>query len=363
MKRLIQNIWVFLSFLASIGLLLSYLSVYINPASFWAMGLMGLAYPILLLINWCFLVYWIFRWKLEVLIPLLAIVIGIGHFSNFFQFPFGKQTCRKAETIKILSYNVLFFQLFAWADEPPTDKKIIKFIAEENPDIFCLQEFYTQKGKLSENDFRKQFSNYKSHIHYIVKRKESSYGIVTMTKYPIVKKGEIRFENSANACIYTDVLYNDDTLRIYNIHFQSLRLKERNLRFLSDQKFRKESQKMDEIKDISLRYRDAVIKRSEQVALVNKHIEQCKYPVVVCGDFNESPISFNYRTMRSNLNDAFVEAGRGVGHTYRGLIPSLRIDFILFSEQFRACSYVCPHKDYSDHYPILSKLIFEKKQS
>lgn len=357
MKRVLSAIWIFFTFLAAIGLVLSYLSVYVNPSAFWFFGLLGIAYPAILLANWFFLVYWIFRWKWEVLIPLIAITIGISHFANFFQLPFGKESCNGEETVKVLSYNVHFFQLLSWSEEPPMDKKIFKFISSEQPDIFCLQEFYTATGKLSEKDFRSQFKSYNTHINYIVKRKQSAYGLVTMTKYPIVRSGEVKFENSANACIYTDIVYNSDTVRIYNIHFQSLRLKERNLRFLSDQEYRKGSQKMDEIKDISFRFRDALIKRAQQVNKVKTHIEKCKYPVIVCGDFNESPISYNYRAMRKKLDDAFVDAGRGVGHTYKGLIPSLRIDFILYSKTFKACGYTCPHKDYSDHYPIAAKLV------
>ncbi len=346
---------VFVSLLLGLALVFSYLSVYVNPQFFWLFGIVGLGYPILLLLNLFVLVYWILRWKWEVLIPLVAILLGINHFSSFFQFPFGKGSITSKDDVKILSYNVNLFKLYHWSNEEPTFNKIFDFIRNENLDIVCLQEFFVVKGKLTEKQVREKIG-YNSHVGYIVKRKESGYGLATFSKYPIVNTGEIKFENSANACIFTDVLVNGDTIRIYNNHLQSVRLKERNINFLINQSYRKDSQKMDEIKDISFRFRDALVKRAQQVELVTEHIMKSPYPAVVCGDFNESPISYNYRQMRKNLDDSFTEMGSGVGYTYRGFIPSFRIDFILYNPEFVATSYRSPKVNYSDHYPIISTI-------
>jgi endonuclease/exonuclease/phosphatase family metal-dependent hydrolase len=113
---------------------------------------------------------------------------------------------------------------------------------------------------------------------------------------------------------------------------------------------------MEEIKDISFRFRDALKKRAKQVEIVTNHILNSPYPVIVCGDFNDSPISYNYRQMRRNLNDAFIEAGAGVGHTYKGFFPSFRIDYILYNQEFKATSYSSPRIVFSDHYPVVATL-------
>ncbi|PKP36437.1 MAG: hypothetical protein CVT98_07925, partial [Bacteroidetes bacterium HGW-Bacteroidetes-15] len=212
--------------------------------------MVGLAYPMLLLINVAFLVYWIVRWKKAFLIPLIAILVGISHFSSFFQFPFGKKIDANESDIKIISYNVNLFQLYSWSKEPPTHNQIFSFIKEEDADIVCLQEFYVVNDKFPERQARAQLDG-SLHIGYITKRQNSGYGLATYSKYPIVNSGEIKFENSANASIYTDILVGEDTIRVYNNHFQSLRLKERNINFLLNQNFRKDTQKMDEIKDLS----------------------------------------------------------------------------------------------------------------
>lgn len=356
LRKLVDIALQFLTVLLGLLLLLAYLSVFVKPTVFWFFGLLGLAYPVLLLLNLAFLVYWIIRWKWVFLYPTFAILLGISHFANFFQFPYGKGNQQESkDEITVVSYNVNLFQLYTWAKKPPTNNKIFTFLSNQNADIACLQEFYVVNNKFSERDAKAALS-YNVHIGYINKGKKSGYGLATYSRYPIISTGEIRFENSANACIYSDIVIGPDTVRVYNNHLQSLRLKQNNLNFLKNQTAGSNSHAVDEIKDISYRYRDAVQKRAQQVAMVLEHIEQSPYPVIVCGDFNESPISYNYRKMRQDLNDAFVEAGAGVGHTYKGFFPSFRIDYILYHPNFTATSYSSPRVDYSDHYPVVATL-------
>jgi len=355
LRKFVDIVLQVLTLVSGLSLLLAYLSVYIKPTVFWFLGLVGLSYPFLLLINVAFLVYWIIRWKWFFVYPTLAILLGVSHFANFFQFPFGKNRVINDNDLKIVSYNVNLFQLYSWAEEPPTYSGIFSFIRNENPDIVCLQEFYVVSDKFTEEQARDALS-YDVHIGYITKGQRTGYGMATYSRYPIVNSGEIKFENSANASIYSDILIGTDTIRVYNNHLQSLRLRESNLNFLHNHSNRKDSQTMDEIKDISFRFRDALRKRAQQVELVINHILSSPYPVIVCGDFNESPISYNYRKMRQNLNDAFVEAGAGVGHTYKGFFPSFRIDYILYNPKFFATSYYSPKVYHSDHYPVVATL-------
>lgn len=359
MRKIVKIILIFFSSLTALLLLLTHLSVYINPEFFWPFALLGLAYPALVLLNFLFLVFWATRWKIHFIAPLLAFLIGVGSFVNFFQFPFGKKEIEPNNGLKIMSYNVNLFQLFAWSKEQPTYNDIFSFINEEDPDIICLQEFYTHNKRFSETDAQGRL---KSHVHigHILKNENTAYGLATYSKYPIIKKGTIRFENSFNACIYTDILIDSDTLRVYNTHFQSLRLKEHNLNFLMNQGYLKNAQPWYEIKDISIRYRDALKKRAQQVNMVTGHILSSPYPALVCGDFNESPISYNYHKMRKHLDDAFVDAGVGMGHTYRGFTSFFRIDYILYHKSYKAVKYRRPKVEFSDHYPIIATL--EKKE-
>ncbi|MFA5649018.1 MAG: endonuclease/exonuclease/phosphatase family protein [Bacteroidales bacterium] len=360
MRKFIDRILRFFTLLAGFFLLLSYLSVYAEPTLFWYLGFIGLLYPFILLINVAFLVYWIARWEWFFLYPALLIIIGLSHFANFFQFPFSKNNLETDSDLKVISYNVNLFHLYSWSKEPPTFNSVYAFLRSESPDIVCLQEFYVDSIQFTENDARQMFK-YNAHFGYIVNRPKSGYGMATYSRYPIVDTGELKFDNSANACIFTDILVGNDTLRVYNIHLQSFRLEERNLNFLLSQEYRKESQTMDEIKDISFRFRDALRKRAHQVDKVTEHMFSSPYPVIACGDFNESPISYNYHRMTKQLNDAFVEAGVGVGHTYKGFFPSFRIDYILYNPKFTATSYSSPKIYHSDHFPVVTTLAKKKE--
>ncbi|MDX9853690.1 MAG: endonuclease/exonuclease/phosphatase family protein [Tenuifilaceae bacterium] len=362
MRRFLHSILVLTNLVFALGLLLSYLSVYISPEKFWLIALVGLAYPFLLIINIFFLAYWIFRWKIEFLIPLVAILLGIAHLSSFFQFPFGKSDLdkdSKSTQVKVISYNVNLFRLYSWSNKPATHKDVVNYVKQEKADIVCFQEFYITNDKFSQADAKKAMGM-NAHIDYIVKRKTNGYGIATFSRYPIINRGDIKFENTANSCIYTDIKVGKDTIRVYNIHLQSLRLKERNLKFLlNNQAAKNKNQTMDEIKDISFKLRDAFIKRAQQVDLVSNHMAKCKHPIIVCGDFNDSPVSYSYKKMRRGLNDSFIQAGVGIASTYSGLMPSYRIDYVLNSDALNAVKFNSPKLEYSDHYPVV--VTFSKK--
>jgi len=352
MHKFLHRTLVIICLIFAVGLLLTYLSVYVNPVKVWFLALIGLSYPVLLIINLLFLIYWIIRWKRLFLIPLFAIIIGASHLLNFIQLPFSNKTEDINPDIKILSYNVNLFRLYTWSDKSPSFSKISEFVKENGIDLACFQEFYLVNGKLSEKMTQNQLSM-NSHIELIIKTNNTGYGIATFSKFPIINKGEIQFNNTSNACIFTDIKVGIDTIRIYNCHLQSLRLKERNLSFLLKQSHKEESNTVNELKDISFKFRDALKKRAQQVNMIMGSVVKCPYPVIICGDFNDSPISYTYHEMTRNMLDAFKEVGKGFANTYVRFFP-YRIDYILYSKDLKAVSFSSPRVDYSDHYPVLS---------
>ena len=371
MKRLIYRILVFINILLASVLLLSYLSVHISPARFWMFAFLGLAYPYLLTLNILFSIFWLIFLKKEFLLSLVVILLGWNQMANHIQIHFGRNeeqlqissTSRQERIdqglIKVLSFNIHAFNLYNWNKDPSTLNSILNFIRDEDPDIICLQEFFAEKyGKVTLNDVYRALKKtpYK-HIYYTFGGKSNGrYGIATFSSFPVTGKGVIRFENTLNACIFTDILAGNDTFRIYNNHLQSIYLDKRNYLLLDSISLKYNEKQINELKDISFRIRRAFVKRALQADKISEHLRNSPYPVIICGDFNDTPSSYTYHKLRNGLTDSFSEAGSGSGNTYSGKFPSFRIDYILHDKELETLYFKRIKTGLSDHYPLISIL-------
>lgn len=361
------------------GLILSYLSVYINPKDLWIAALFGLAYPYLLVLNLIMIIYWSVQLKKEILISLITILIGWNNLQNFIRPPVlsnlnSNRRESKTEYLKdtgntvmidFLSYNVRLFNYYKWLETPDAKDGILRLISERKPDILCLQEIFLtgEKGTLTIDSLRNKTGKAPfSHVTWALsKNGKKNYGIATFSRFPIVNKGDIRFPNTINLSIFTDVKINNDTIRIYNNHLQSVRLRKKSYSFLKTLNNIDEEETIDEIKDISFRLKHAFTLRAKQAKVIARHIKNSPYPVMVCGDFNDTPVSYSYHKIRGKLKDAFVESGTGIGNTYLGRFPSYRIDYILHSDNIKSSHFKTIRVNYSDHYPVTCNLYLISK--
>ncbi|MBI3501144.1 MAG: endonuclease/exonuclease/phosphatase family protein [Bacteroidetes bacterium] len=368
MKRL-KNIFSFLIrivyFIFLISLLLSYFAPYANPKSFWIFAFFGLAYPYLLLINVLFLIWWIIRWKKLYWISLVIILIGWNNMKNLFHFGNGIEN---EKGIKVLSYNVRNFDLYNWSGNKETRNKIFSFLKNESADIVCLQEFFQgDSGYFETLDTVIKVTNaIDNHIKYtLTRRKTDHWGIATLSKFPIVFKGKVPFKyKSNNICIFSDMKIGDDTVRVYNMHLQSISFTYSDYKFIEALKENNDTLDVEDIeiasKNILRRIKRAFIKRTTQAEKIIEHINTCKYPVIICGDFNDTPFSYTYHLFAEKYQDSFMESGSGSGNTYIGDFPSYRIDYIFHSLQFTSSNFEVHSEELSDHYPI-STIITKKE--
>lgn len=358
MKVFIDKIIKLLNYILGGALLLAYVSVYVSPELFWPMAFLGLVFPFLVIANILFGIYWIISKKWFFLLSLIILLIGIKPISLIYQMNFsGKdkiQTSQSQEEITLLSYNVRLFNLLGNSEFGEDQKELFSLIRENNPDIVCFQEFYTsEKKKFNLDTISKYLPDLKyNHILWLSQDSNYKYGIATFSKYPIVKKGHIDFGKSLNAAIFSDILIDRERFRVYNNHLQSIRFKNNNYQFISNQSQYSDRRRLKEIRDISSRLKNAFIKRSKQAQEISASINRSAYPVIVCGDFNDTPVSYTYHTISFGLNDAFVEAGTGLGITYKGKFPSYRIDYILYDDAFEVNGFDIIRKPLSDHYPV-----------
>lgn len=369
MRKILSSILFYINIFAGIALFLSYLSTHISPARIWILAFFGLAYPYILIVNLIFVVFYIIKRNRKFLFSFIIILLGIDHLNAFIPVRPGRIFKKSGEVktvnqIKILSFNVRAFNIYEWYSDPHISKSILNLVRSERPDIICLQEYYAgSHPDHKSEDILKLFSNTPFHfIHQSNQDPYSGYGIATFSKYPIINKGSISFPRTVNKSIYIDVNLNHDTVRIYNNHLQSVSFHRRNLAFLDTLKFNYDEKDFREIKDISLKLRKAYVIRSRQVDSISCHIRKCPYPVLVCGDFNDTPVSYAYNKMTTGLHDAFISAGKGIGNTYYGLFPSLRIDYILHSEEFNPRIFDRIKIKLSDHYPIMCTFDLKKQE-
>lgn len=330
----------FLNILLAISTFAGYLLPFLAPGKFPILSVLTLGLPFLLMMNILFFFYWLLQVRKQIFLSALVLLIGIGFMSKWYKF--SSQNLPESETdFTLMSYNVRLFNKYKWLDNDSVLPHITKFVKEENPDILCIQEF----SDLGE----KEFTNYQyKTIHYL--NKSNTFGHAIYSKSPIINNGIIRFENSNNNVIFADIKKGNDTLRIYSMHLQSIQITNDIAQIENDL-----NQEKSEI--IFKKLSTAFTKQQEQARVLKEHKAECKYPIIICGDLNNSAFSYVYRNVKGNLNDAFEQAGKGFGKSYHFKYYPARIDYIFSDKSLKVKEFRTFNKiGLSDHYPIKARL-------
>ncbi|HVI43665.1 MAG TPA: endonuclease/exonuclease/phosphatase family protein [Chitinophaga sp.] len=336
---------------------------YISPAWFWPISFITLAFPFLLLILVIFLIGWLFFNYRYALLSLIAILLGWKSISAFvaFHMPSGNIPATTAESITVMSYNVSQFGLYRERDSKYTRQAMFALIKKQELDIACFQDYYTSEKK---NDFnnREDISRemklpYRFFSSDFNRDGMQHWGSIIYSRYPIIASDKVKMSDGplSESLIYADVVKGDDTIRVVNMHLESYRFNEKDYKAIRKIK-NQEDTGLIATKSIMQKMREAYIRRSQQADIVGGFIRQSPYPVIVCGDFNDTPASYTYFTIKGNLQDAFLQKGLGVGRTFSGLAPTLRIDYIFVSKDFKVNSFRRISSDLSDHYPVIANI-------
>lgn len=334
-------------------------TAYISPVKLHVFTFAGFLFPLFWGLNILTLIWLFFRKSVLLVIPLLALMVSWGHWNNSFQIK-GKTIEDESELerpLRIMSYNTHMFDYYNHSGLDGAPGEIFKFILQQNPDVICFQEFYTsfKNKKYSPTQIVAHFRKYGyRHIEYSKQNKgNTGYGLATFSRYPITNTEAIKFKNSRNMAIYSDINVNGKIIRVFNNHLESIGFKDGELSVLDSLDIRMSDKQRQGLRNISRKLNRAFVMRSDQAEALSRHISNSTYPVIVCGDFNDTPVSYVYRTMRGDMKDAFREAGAGFGGTYNGKLPSFRIDYIFHSQQFDTYNFKRFPLKYSDHYPIM----------
>ncbi len=233
-----------------------------------------------------------------------------------------------------MDYNVHLFNVYGSLANDSIPLKISEFVAANNPDIVTFQEYADEEINLFDFPYK-----------YIELGNKKKFGQAIFSKYRIINKGTLQFENSFNNAIFVDIIKLNDTLRIYNLHLESFGIEVNSINLNE-----KES------KRLLHRLSTSFVKQQGQVEKFISHRENCNYKVITCGDFNNTAYSWAYRNIKGNSNDTFLEAGQGFGETYSFQQYPLRIDFILVDKRIKVNEHQNFNVNLSDHEPILAKL-------
>ncbi|MBK0381522.1 endonuclease/exonuclease/phosphatase family protein [Pedobacter sp. SD-b] len=362
-NSLLQKAILFFNFLAIFCLVLSYLATIVDPEKLWYFTLFGLAYPFILLSNLLFFLIWLLLKRWYFMYSLIFILIGYQPLTRTFGFRLSKSETfdMDTNTIKLMSYNVHYFKKFGYDLDTTTRSKVLRLIKEQQPDIIGFEEFFTRKkGKYDLKDSLLKILNTKEFYYSTaVDNDYESTGVAIFSKYPIIKTGDIVLDSldTGNQGVFADVKKGEKVFRVYAVHLASISFQPEDYNFLNEVKSDiKSSKDVISSKRIVKKLKTAFIKRSNQVKIIKQHMNNCKTPYIVMGDFNDTPASFALTQMNKGLKNAFQEKGRGLAITYNGDFPNFQIDYILASPQFNINSYQIIKKSLSDHYPIRSNV-------
>ncbi|CAM1372054.1 Endonuclease [Tenacibaculum litopenaei] len=330
---ILNSLLFFINSVLATALLLSYFLPYISPVGIPYLTIVSLFVPLLVLLNLGFVIYWLIKLHKNTLLS--GVVLLLGWFMAPPLIKFSNQELILTDDLKVMSFNVRMFNYYGWNKDSTIEQQIYDFVNNQSPDVLALQEYYQSNT----NNIRLPFKYVKT------KSKSDKFGLAIYSKFPIINSGSLDFKDSANNCIYIDIVKQKDTIRIYNVHLESLKINPKKENFGEQNSER-----------LLKRLANGFKKQGNQTLQVLSHKNSWTGKEVLCGDFNNTAYSWVYKQLSKDRKDAFIERGIGMGKTFRYLYP-MRIDFILSDKSstvnhFKTFNQV----KLSDHYPIMSRM-------
>lgn len=343
--------------------LLSCLAPYVKPTDSWFISLLGLFFPVFLIFLIGFVFFWLFAKPKMILLPLIVLVFGYTSIIVFWGFnsSAGFKQEKNPADIRIASWNVARFLEWKRNDSEKSRirLKILDQIKNQNADILCLQEFFYSPDAEFYNNIREIQAMGYSHFYFSndPDGDKQFIGCIIFSKYPMIDTGLVRYfrPSMPEALIHADIKIGKDTIRVFATHLQSVQFRKKDYDAINDLKSVEDSFYINS-KTVLSKLRKAMKYRSTQADVVRQILDDSPYPVIFCGDLNDTPNSYTYFTIRGNMQDAFLEKGFGIGRTFRSISPTLRIDYIFHDGHFKVQQFDRIVKNLSDHFMILADL-------
>lgn len=377
MKKALKLTGLFFSILITVLYLISCLTPYISPEHFSAATLFSLAYLPLLIVYVLTIAIWFFVKKKTALLLFILLFAGYKNFGATIAFNIIHSKWKPEKdknSVRVMCWNVNYLgNPWIISDTPGARRrKLIEYIGTIQPDILCVQDFYTIEAGTAEKSFRDNVNELyaagkflQHYFSYVYEYDGTNYcdktGVAIFSKFPIADTGSFSTDGhrKAGKAGYIDLLIDKKMLRIYVAHLSSMQLWPNTSGDSGIDYVRGDSTKKRVSTILSkLNYYDKVHAREAKV--IKKELNKSPYPFLFSGDLNSVPSGYVYHTLKKGLKDAFLEKDLGVGGTYNRVFPKLRIDVLLHSKETEVTQYNRPAINLSDHYPIIADIRWKK---
>lgn len=336
MKKLgcIGSLIFYLNSLVVFLLLLSFVLPHLPPSKFPTISVLSLGVTPLILLNILFMLYWGLRFRKQFLLSLIVLILTSINFASFIKFGKIEAMPVDVSSVRVATYNVRLFNQYESKEKKEQTPEIFKeYLETVKPDILILQEFYNNKN-IDLSAYPYKYIDYND--------SKNIFGHAIYSRFPIVDQGNFAFENSSNNSLWADIKIDKDTLRIYNAHLQSMRITAR-VAYLKEVGTEVVKNKIS----------DAFSKQENQIKELRAHFDATpNRKKIIAGDFNNTPFSYTYKKISSNMKDAFLEKGSGLGSTFYFDGFPLRIDYLLVTPDIKVKSFFTEKTTFSDHHSV-----------
>jgi len=371
LRNFTRRLFIILNILAVILFLLACANSFLHPGKWWLISLLGLIFPLLLLLVLAFFISGLFisHYRYWSLLSLTALLIGWTNIRSFVALHPGKAftVAKPPSALRVMTWNVRSFDEYITRKKGASGHRIkmLDFIDSLHPDVLCLQEFFESyhPGDTANIPYFEQQLHFPYHFF---SRDYGRYdgkwaaGVIIFSRYPIVDSMIIHYSKpggvpATESLIAADVQLGDDTIRVFTTHLQSVLFRSKDFHDIEIIKNVDDSI-LTASRSIAKKLRDAFRHRGDQAEEVRVRLDRSPFPALICGDFNDVPNSYTYFTIRGPWTDAFLQKGFGIGRTYVHISPTLRIDYILTDPQFEVLQCRKFSLPWSDHNPVIADL-------
>ena len=356
------KIFAYITIVFNLLLFFSYLAFLSDPTRNSGIAFLGLAYPIIVTINLILFFIWFFKRDIFFFPTLILLILGMYHHSRFLQInPKISENNSYNEKIKVMSFNVRLFDLYNWTHNEEVKSKIIQLIKKQKPEIICFQEYFYDNNKefitreiiLKELGFKHYHESFTDESN-----KNSLFGLATFSKFPIINKGSLAFKNDhSNHCMWSDIVCESDTIRVFNTHLGSIRFNNSDYKIIGGKGSPLYPHQKIPKQDIYNRLKIGFSKRAQQINELIPYLKDSPFKRILCSDLNDTPISYAYNQLSNLFTDSFTKSGFGIGGTYIGKVPFLRIDYIWHDKDLDSFNFKTHQNQLSDHKAISVEIL------